>query len=76
MSPSLVMERPPVTWRRLRPLLGSLVTIRTGSQTWCGTLLSSVRDSVWLVVDDADVLVHLDDIVAVQPECSPSLSAR
>jgi hypothetical protein len=67
MSATLVAEREPVTWRRLRPLLGRLVTIKTVSTTVRGTLLSSVRGSVWLVVDDADVLVHVDEIVAVQP---------
>jgi hypothetical protein len=30
-----------------------------------GLLLSCVSGSAWLVVDDADVLVDLDEIVAV-----------
>jgi hypothetical protein len=65
MSPTLVMERPPVTSRGLRPLLGSPVTVRTVSRTLRGTLLSCVKGSAWLVVDDSDVLVQLDEIVTI-----------
>jgi hypothetical protein len=61
----VVMDLPPVTPRLLRPLLGSGVIVRTRSETVQGTLLSCVKSSAWLVVDDADVVVHLDDMVAV-----------
>ena len=61
----LVMDLPPVSPRLLRPLLGSGIIVRTRSATVRGTLLSCVKSSAWLVVDDADVVVHLDDVVAV-----------
>jgi hypothetical protein len=66
MGPTVVMDRPPVTVRVLRPLRGSLVIVHTASRTLRGTLLSCVTGSAWLVVDDADVLVGLDDIVSIQ----------
>jgi len=66
MSPSIAVADHPVTARLLRPLLGSLVTVRTASRTLRGTLLSCVKGSAWLVVDDADVVVHLDEIVSVR----------
>ena len=65
MSPTVVMERPRVTLRALRPLRGSLVTVRTASVAVRGMLLSCVSGSAWLVVDDTDVLVGLDDILSV-----------
>jgi hypothetical protein len=65
MSPTLALDLPPVTPRLLRPLLGSGVVIRTRSETLRGTLLSCVRSSAWLVIDDADRVVPLDDMVAV-----------
>jgi hypothetical protein len=61
----LVMDLPPVTHRLLRPLLGSGIVVRTRSATVRGTLLSCVKNSAWLVVDDDDVVVPLDDMVAV-----------
>ena len=61
----LVMDLPPVSPRLLRPLLGSGIIVRTRSETVRGTLLSCVKSSAWLVVDDADVVVHLDEVVAV-----------
>jgi ribosome maturation factor RimP len=64
MSPT-VTDRPVVTPRALRPLLGRTVVVRTAATLWRGTLLSCVRDSAWFVVDDADVVVHLDDLVSV-----------
>jgi hypothetical protein len=54
-----------VTLRALRPLRGSLVTVRTASVAVRGMLLSCVSGSAWLVVDDTDVLVVLDDILSV-----------
>jgi hypothetical protein len=67
MIPSAVVDAPRVSWRLVRPLLGSLVTVRTVSRTLQGTLLSCVRGSAWLVVDDLDVVVDLDDIVSIHP---------
>ena len=65
MSPT-VLESPAMTARVLRPLLGASVVVRTTSSLWRGTLLSCVRDSAWFVVDDADVVVPLDDLVSVR----------
>lgn len=67
MSPTVVLDPPPVTSRLLRPLLGSLVTVDTPSATLRGTLLSCVKGSAWLVCDDVDVLVHVDKILSVRP---------
>jgi hypothetical protein len=64
MSP-IVTDLPEVTARVLRPLVGSPVLVRTGSALWRGTLVSCVRDSAWFVVDDADVVVPLHDLVSV-----------
>ena len=57
---------PAVSARSLRPLLGAAVVVRTSSALWRGVLLSCVRDSAWFVVDDADVVVSLDDLVSVR----------
>jgi hypothetical protein len=65
MSSALVMDCPRVTVRALRPFRGSVVTVQTASAVLRGLLLSCVSGSAWLVVDDADVLVDLDEIVAV-----------
>lgn len=51
--------------RAIRPLLGGAVTVRTIAATLHGTLLSCVKDSAWLVVDDTDVVVHLDEIISI-----------
>jgi hypothetical protein len=68
MSPSLLThDHHPATPRALRPLLGSVVTVRTTTATLHGLLLSCVKGSVWLVADDTDVVVHADDIVSVSP---------
>jgi hypothetical protein len=55
-----------VSARTLRPLLGVPVVVRTSSALWRGVLLSCVRDSAWFVVDDADVVVPLADLVSVR----------
>jgi hypothetical protein len=65
MSPT-VIEPPAVTASALRPLLGAHVVVRTATTVLRGLLLSCVRDSAWLVVDDADVVVPLDDLVSVR----------
>ena len=65
VSPSAV-ESPAMDVRGLRPLLGASVVVRTTTALWRGTLLSCVRDSAWFVVDDADVVVPLDDLVSVR----------
>jgi hypothetical protein len=69
MSPTVAVAPEPdrVTARLLRPLLGTAVVVRTGSRTLRGTLLSCVEGSAWLVVDDTDVVVPLDDIASVRP---------
>ena len=59
--------QPMMTSRLLRPLLGSLVIVRTASGLLRGTLLSCVKGSAWFVVDDTDVVVALDDIISVRP---------
>jgi hypothetical protein len=61
-----VNDRPAVSVRVLRPLLGALVVVRTPSALWRGTLLSCVRDSAWFVVNDEDVVVHMNDLVSVR----------
>jgi hypothetical protein len=45
-----------------------VVIVRTFAATWRGTLLSCVKDSAWFVVDDADVVLHLDEILSVHPD--------
>jgi hypothetical protein len=68
MTPTTVAEaQPMLTARLLRPLLGSLVIVRTASGLLRGTLLSCVKGSAWFVVDDTDVVVALDDIISVRP---------
>jgi hypothetical protein len=62
-----VIDRPVVTAGVLRPLLGGRVVVRTASALWRGTLLSCVKDSAWLVVDDEDVVLPLNDLLSVQP---------
>ncbi len=62
-----VIDRPAVTAGVLRPLLGGRVVVRTASALWRGTLLSCVKDSAWLVVDDEDVVLPLNDLLSVQP---------
>jgi hypothetical protein len=68
MRQTLLARRDPVTIRALRPFLGAAVTVRTIAATWSGTLLSCVKDSAWFVVDDTDVVLHLDEIVSIQPD--------
>ena len=65
MSPT-VIDSPAVTNSVLRPLRGAQVVVRTGSALWRGTLLSCVKDSAWFVVDDDDVVVHLDQIQSIR----------
>jgi hypothetical protein len=50
---------------RLRSLTDTDVTITTHDGEVTGTVLSCTRVSVWLVVDDLDVVVCLDDIVEI-----------
>lgn len=65
MRQMLVARREPVSTRGLRPLLGAAVIVRTLAATWRGTLLSCVKDSAWFVVDDTDVVIHLEEIVSI-----------
>jgi hypothetical protein len=64
---TIVPEAQPMSSGVLRPLLGSLVTVRTASGMLRGTLLSCVKGSAWFVVDDTDVVVQLDDIISIRP---------
>lgn len=66
VAPPTVTSGPLVSTRTLRPLLGREVVVRTTAALWRGTLLSCVRDSAWFVVDDADVVVPLEDLVSVR----------
>ena len=72
MSPSVIDSPDPVTSRVLRPLLGAQVVVRTASALWHGSLLSCVEDSAWFVVDDTDVVVHIDDLVSVRAADLPA----
>jgi hypothetical protein len=66
MTPTAALDHPSVTSRLFRPLLGSLVDVHTTSGSLRGVLLSAVKDSAWLVVDDADVVVPLAEIMAIR----------
>ena len=66
MRPSLAVDRPPLTPQALRPLLGIDVVVCTAASLWRGRLLSCVKDSAWFVVDDDDVVVHLDQIQSIR----------
>jgi hypothetical protein len=66
MRPSIAVDRPPLTPQALRPLLGIDVIVRTPAMLWRGRLLSCVKDSAWFVVDDDDVVVHLDQIQSIR----------
>jgi hypothetical protein len=68
MQPSPVS--PPTSSRTMRSLLGSAVVVRTIAATWRGTLLSCVKDSAWLVVNDTDVMIDNDEIIYVKPDHS------
>jgi hypothetical protein len=64
--PSIAVDRPPLTPQALRPLLGIDVIVRTTATFWRGRLLSCVKNSAWFVVDDDDVVVHLDQIQSIR----------
>jgi hypothetical protein len=66
MRPSIAVDRPPLTPQALRPLLGIDVIVRTPATLWRGRLLSCVKHSAWFVVDDDDVVVHLDQIRSIR----------
>ncbi|HEX6569600.1 MAG TPA: hypothetical protein VF015_10555, partial [Acidimicrobiales bacterium] len=55
-----------LTPQALRPLLGIDVVVSTAATLWRGRLLSCVKDSAWFVVDDDDVVVHLDQIRSIR----------
>ena len=50
---------------RLRSLTDTEVTVTTHEGHFTGTVLSCTRLSVWLVCNDDDVVVALDDVVDV-----------
>jgi hypothetical protein len=66
MRPSIAVDRPPLTPQSLRPLMGIDVIVRTTATLWRGRLLSCVKGSAWFVVDDDDVVVHLDQIQSIR----------
>jgi hypothetical protein len=66
MRPSVAVDRRPLSPEALRPLLGFDVIVRTAATLWRGRLLSCVKDSAWFVVDDDDVVVHLDQIQSIR----------
>jgi hypothetical protein len=68
MDCTTVIERSRVTAGALRPLLGHPATVRTTASVLRGTLVSCVKGSLWLVVDDTDtdVVVPLDDVAWVE----------
>ena len=50
----------------LRHLVGSIVTVHTGTGDLHGTLLSCTTRSLWLVDDrEDDVVVSIDDVVTI-----------
>ena len=49
----------------LRPLVGARVAAQTAGGAIEGTLLSCTARSLWLVANDADVVVPLDGIVSL-----------
>jgi hypothetical protein len=65
MNGIVTLRAPGVSNRALRPLLGTGVIVRTFAATWRGTLLSCVKDSAWFVVDDSDVVLHIDEIISI-----------
>jgi hypothetical protein len=66
MRPNIAVDRPPLTPQTLRPLMGIDVIVSTAATLWRGRLLSCVKDSAWFVVDDDDVVVHLDQIQSIR----------
>lgn len=50
---------------RLRSLTDTEVTITTDEGTFSGSVLSCTRLSVWLICDDIDLVIAVDDIVEV-----------
>lgn len=66
MSSTIALDHPSVSSRLFRPLLGSVVVVHTLSGPLRGMLLSCVKDSAWLVVEDDDVVVPLAEIVAIR----------
>ena len=67
MDTVTLFDRPEPSTRRLRPLLGRPVAVRTASSLVRGILLSCVKTSAWLVVGDDDVVLRLDDIRWMEP---------
>ena len=50
---------------RLRSLTDADVTITTHEGEVTGTVLSCTRSSVWLICDDVDVVLVLDEVLRV-----------
>jgi hypothetical protein len=62
---TLGLDLPPVTRGLLRPLIGNGIVVRTRQEMLRGTLVSCVSTSAWIVIDDTDRVVALDDMIAV-----------
>lgn len=60
----------PVT--QLKSLTDQLVTVTTDHGQVTGTVLSCTRLSVWLIADDDDVVVHLDEITGLVHHPAPA----
>ncbi len=50
---------------RLRSLTDTEVTVTTHEGTFSGSVLSCTRLSVWLICDDVDHVIAVDDILDV-----------
>ncbi len=50
---------------RLRSLVDTAVTVTTYDGTISGSVLSCTRRSVWIICDDVDHVIALDDILDV-----------
>ncbi len=63
----------PVT--RLKSLTDHLVTVTTEHTQVTGTVLSCTRLSVWLICDDIDVVISLDEITSLVEHERPAAAA-
>lgn len=50
---------------RLRSLVDTAVTVTTDHGSFSGAVLSCTRRSVWLICDDVDHVIAVDDILDV-----------
>ena len=57
---------------QLKALADQLVTVTTEHGEVTGTVLSCTRQSVWLICDDVDVVVALDEITSLVEHQHPA----